>query len=99
MQRVLPSQIYWAQVLAVFALATVALYAPPAERGAQVGLAAACGAVYGPSHEPILGDGGEVRLGGMHAMHAAQVHAAGCKRAAAARRACAVRCRGLARRG
>jgi hypothetical protein len=47
MQRVLPSQIYWAQVLVVFALATVVLYAPPAERGAQVGLAAACGAMLG----------------------------------------------------
>jgi hypothetical protein len=47
MQRVLPSQIYWAQVLAAVSLAAIALYAPPATRGAQAGLAAACGAMLG----------------------------------------------------
>jgi len=47
MQRVLPSQIYWAQVLVAVSLAAVALYAPLPMRRAQLGLAAACGAMLG----------------------------------------------------
>jgi hypothetical protein len=47
MQRMLPSQIYWAQVLVAVSLTAVALYAPLPTRRAQVGLAAACGAMLG----------------------------------------------------
>ncbi len=41
MQRVLPSQSKWAEVLVVVALESVVVYAPPEERGEKVGLAAA----------------------------------------------------------
>jgi hypothetical protein len=47
MQRVIPAQIYWAQVLLVFSLAAIVLFAPPAKRATVMALSVLAGGMFG----------------------------------------------------